>query len=158
MTESPLPSRSELINKTAVMNQMRNAVYHLMRFLKSKNVKDMKSELLEMGRNLGSSYFKAWNISQTRLENDLKIIYETTIHSKISIRFLENNQMVEITDEKCPLCKYKYEDIDTAGCFVIMGMVESIMKELGYKIFEALNVSESKTNGDSVCRHLYKLK
>ncbi len=158
MSTDPVPSRAELINKTAVMNQMRNAVYHLMRFLKSKNVKDMKAELLEMGRNLGTSYAKVWNISKSGLENDLKIIYDTVIHSKISIRNIENDTLIEITDDKCPLCKYKYEDIDTAGCYVIIGMVEAIMKSIGYNSFQAKGVTESKTNGNDVCKHLYKIK
>jgi hypothetical protein len=63
----------------------------------------------------------------------------------------------KVSDDKCPLCKYKYEDIDTAGCYVIIGMVESIMKSLGYKEFEAVNVSESKTDGNDICKHVYKI-
>jgi predicted hydrocarbon binding protein len=157
MSEDSMPSRSDLVNKSSLMNQMRNAVYHLMRFLKSKNVKNIKAELLEMGRNMGTSFYQAWQIEKSTLENDIKIIYDKVYHSKITIKSSDTESIITVTDDKCPLCKYKYDDIDTAGCFVIIGMTEAIMKALGYNKFKAIDVIESKTNGHSVCKHTYQI-
>ncbi|MHA1471919.1 MAG: hypothetical protein ACTSQW_02340, partial [Promethearchaeota archaeon] len=53
-------TREELIQSDATMNQMRNMVYHLERFMKINGVSETREKLRRMGRNIARTYIKYW--------------------------------------------------------------------------------------------------
>ncbi len=158
MDTHDFPPRKELISRVSVMNQLRNAVYHLQRFLTARGVQDLKPRLIEMGRNIGETYSEALDYKKTKFTADLKELYEITVHSKVKLQLNQETRTIDVIDSKCALCKYNYEDIDIAGCYVIMGMIERLMNKIGYKNFHLLDVLHSKTCGDEECIHQYKIQ
>ena len=53
-------SRKELIQTDATMNQMRNSIYILARFMENNGVSDSKERLRRMGKNIARTYFNYW--------------------------------------------------------------------------------------------------
>ena len=75
-------SRSDLLLADATMNQLRNAIYHLGRFLNKNGIDDLKVRFREMGKNIAKTYYKHWNpIEEVTLTNikdliiDMKVWY-----------------------------------------------------------------------------------
>ena len=162
-------TREELVQSDACLNQLRNAVYHLERFMKLNAITDIRTNLRRMGKNIAQTYSKYWKpIDSVNLENIkdvLATLYKNILNSGVSIELdnLENSIMVK--DSDCALCKYHFEDIDEAGCEIILAMmaefVALINKESESKpnfSIEPFEVSESRSLGHKICIHRYKYK
>ena len=159
-------SREDLIQSEATMNQMRNAVYHLQRFLKLNNVVDVRERLRQMGKNIAYTYMKYWKpIEIVNLSNITKVIatiYRSILDSSVSVELNEQNQTIIVKDNNCALCKYKFDDIDVAGCEVISGMVTEIINQISKEtntskvlLIEPMDITESFTFGGKYCLQSY---
>ncbi len=160
-------SRKDLTQTEATMNQMRNSVYELTRFMKKNEIHDLKGTLRRMGQNLARTYIHYWKPTDTvkisNLKDVITTIYQKILNSSISIEINDAENIVKVQDYKCALCKYQYDDIDIAGCEIILGMVSKIVSLISressdsFSIFlEPYNVEESRVFGNRACIQLYK--
>ena len=75
-------SRKELINTEVTMNQMRNSVYGLVRFMEKNRIKEIKEKLWKMGQNIARTYINYWKPTEIVTKANLKDII-STIYQKI---------------------------------------------------------------------------
>jgi hypothetical protein len=151
------------------MNQMRNAVYELARFMHKNGISDLKDKLRKMGRNIGKTYVRSWiptdQINISNLKDVITTIYQKILNSSTSIEIDEIGNTIKVQDYRCALCKYQYDDIEIAGCEIILGMVSEIVNLINEKspdttstLLEPFEVVESRAYGNKVCIQLYKYK
>ncbi len=156
-------TRADLLRYTATMNQMRNMVYHLVRRIAAKNIQNVDDRLQAMGRRIAVDFARAWTPETRTFEKFIKETYFGVLRSKVKLEMDAPSKTLKVTDEKCPHCKYRYEDVTTAGCNVVAGFMESYTHELkmaGKINFElkTLGVAESKMRGDENCVHIYRVE
>lgn len=155
-------TRSDLAQADAAMNQMRNAIYHLIRFMKKENVKDVNMRLQRIGKNIASTYSRYWlpknALNRQNLDIVLKDIYSSIFKSKINLEVDYEKNILKIVDNKCCLCKYNYQDIDIPGCEVLQGFLPNFIDILNKKYpnekiisIKRKEVSRSRAIGDSQC-------
>lgn len=156
MTAETDMNRKLLVGKKNAFNQVRNAVYWLERFFKQANLgsKEITERFMEMGKNIGATFVQEINPSTSNISLLIEDLYQITVKSKVKIE-IKGNQ-VRVTDDKCALCKYQYNDIDIAGCTISMAMVGEMLERLGFPI-SSMNVVKSKCFGDEVCAHQFEL-
>ena len=157
-------TREDLIQSDATMNQMRNMVYHLQRFMKINGVSETRENLRRMGRNIARTYVKYWkpidHINLSNVRDVISTIYKHILNSSVSIEIDKLNKTITIQDKDCSLCKYHISDIDVAGCEIIAAMISEIItcinKEKSSLILEPLNILESRTFGYKSCIQSFK--
>ncbi len=160
-------TREDLIKSDATMNQMRNAIYHLQRFLKLNGITEIKQSLRRIGRNIAQTYFKYWKpieyVDLSNIKDVIATLYKNILNSSVSIEIDEISKKIYIKDSDCPLCKYHFEDIEAAGCEIIAAMVSEfiilINQELGEKspfMVKNLDVKESRALGHKSCIQEYE--
>ena len=156
-------SRADLVQTNATMNQLRNTIYHLQRFMKRNDITEVRSRLKRMGKNIAHTYLNTWRpiekVTLTNIKDVLATIYKSVLNSTISIELDEINKKITIQDNDCALCKYHFSDINVAGCEIIGSMVAEFINTInsnqnGFKI-ELQDISESKVLGHSACIHVY---
>jgi predicted hydrocarbon binding protein len=162
-------SIEDLIQSEATMNQMRNYIYQLVRFMEKNGVKDLKERLRRMGKNIAKTYAKYWKPTQvvniSNLKDVITTIYQKVLNSYVSIEVDDIGKFIIIKDSKCPLCKYHYEDVEIAGCEIIIGMVSELISLMnsgsidpsGVSL-EPFDVKESRSYGNNSCTHIYKYR
>ncbi len=162
-------SRKDLTQTDATMNQMRNAVYELARFMEKNGITDVKVKLREMGRNIAKTYIRYWKptdqVNNTNLKDVITTIYQKVLVSSVSIEINQEEKTIRVRDYKCALCKYHYDDLEVAGCEIILGMVSEIINLINREntafssvFLEPLKVEQSQAYGNKVCIQLYKYK
>ncbi len=162
-------SRKELIQTDATMNQMRNAIYGLARFMEKNGVTDLKNKLRKMGQNIARTYIQYWRptnlINTSNLKDVITTIYQKILNSSVSIEINQVESLIKVQDYKCALCKYHYDDIEIAGCEIILGMVSEIISLISQEshdpssiFLEPYDVTESRAYGNKTCIQLYKYK
>ncbi|MHA2038801.1 MAG: hypothetical protein ACW98X_20405 [Promethearchaeota archaeon] len=162
-------SRADLTQTDATMNQMRNAVYELARFMEKNGMADLKGKLRKMGSNIARTYIRHWKptgqVNSSNLKDVITTIYQKILNSSVSIEVVDNENLVRVQDYKCALCKYQYDDIEIAGCEIILGMVSEIINlindeanNISSVFMEPLEVAESRAYGNKVCIQAYKYK
>jgi preprotein translocase subunit SecA len=160
-------TREDLLQSDATMNQMRNAIYQLQRLLKLNSITEIKEILRRMGRNIAHTYFQYWKpieyVDTSNVKDVIATLYRNILNSSVSIETDEISKKIQIKDTDCPLCKYHFENIEVAGCEVIVAMIAEfillINKKLGEKtpfIIKSLVVEESKALGHNFCIHNYE--
>jgi len=157
-------TRDDLIQSDATMNQMRNMVYHLERFMKINGVSETRENLRRMGRNIARTYIKYWkpidNINLSNVRDVITTIYKHILNSSVSIEIDKFNKTITVQDNDCSLCKYHINDIDVAGCEIIAAMVSEIAmcinKEKSSFLVEPLDILESRTFGHKSCIQQFK--
>jgi len=157
-------TRDDLIQSDATMNQMRNMVYHLERFMKINGVLETRENLRRMGRNIARTYIKYWkpidNINLSNVRDVITTIYKHILNSSVSIDIDKLNNTITVQDNDCSLCKYHFNDIDVAGCEIIAAMVSEfitcINKEKTSLLVEPLDILESRTFGHKSCIQKFK--
>jgi hypothetical protein len=156
-------SRADLVQTNATMNQLRNAIYHLQRFMKRNDITEVRSRLRRMGKNIAHTYLNTWRpiekVTFTNVKDVLATIYRNVLNSNISIELDEVNKKITIQDNDCALCKYHFSDINVAGCEIIGSMVVEFIniinsKQNGFKI-GMQDINESKVFGHNSCKHVY---
>jgi len=162
-------TRHDLIQVEATMNQMRNGIYHLARFLKKNGVTDINDRLRRMGRNMGRTIYNYWKpielVTVSNVKDVITTIYQKILSSSVTTEINESEQKIITTDNKCAVCKYKYEDIDVSGCEIILGMVSELVNQISKASdnasaisLEPLIVKESKALGHKACTLEYRYK
>ena len=159
-------SREELTQSDATMNQMRNAIYHLERFMKINGVHDIKERIQRMGKNIAKTYIKSRKpigyVNLDNLKDVIATIYKNVLNSNVSIELDENSKTLSVKDNDCALCKYPFSDVEVAGCELIVSLVTEfinlINEEAGIKSIklESVGVMESRTMGHNSCIQNYK--
>lgn len=162
-------TRNELVKSDACLNQLRNAIYHLERFMKINEIKDIKKRLRRMGKNIAKTYSSYWkpiaNVNLENIKNVLATLYKSILNSGVSIELNEIENSIIVKDSDCALCKYHFEDINEAGCEIILAMMAEIISLINQESeskpkfsIEPFEVSESRSIGHKLCVHRYKYK
>ncbi|MBY9003343.1 MAG: hypothetical protein KGD73_05180 [Candidatus Lokiarchaeota archaeon] len=158
-------SRNELVQSEATMNQMRNSIYHLQRFMKNNGLTEIKQRLKRMGQNIAHTYVKYWKpievIDISNVSNGLATIYKNILNSTVSIDINSTNNTISVIDNDCALCKYPFEDIEVAGCEIVASMIAEFVNLINANsgtlfALEPINITESRTLGNKTCVHIYK--
>ncbi len=160
-------SRKELIQTEITMNQMRNSVYGLVRFMEKNKIQNVKEKLRKMGQNIARTYINYWKptetVTITNIKDVITTIYQKILNSAISIEVDQLNNEIIVKDHKCALCKYPLNNLEIAGCEVLIGMVSEfiylINKEFSEpsSIFlEPSEVKESRTFGNKSCIQIFR--
>ena len=162
-------SRKDLVQTDATMNQMRNSIHILASFMEKNGVSNLKEKLREMGQNIAKTYIQYWkptdSVNLSNLKDVISTIYQKILNSSPSIELNDTDQLVRVRDHNCALCKYHYDDIEIAGCEIILGVVSEIITLIGKEsndiasvVFEPHEVTESRAYGDKTCIQVYKYK
>lgn len=162
-------TRAELKEYSAVMNQMRNTVNHLIRFMKKSGAKDIKDRLRRMGKNIGRTYSRYWKptdfVTLDNVRDVIATLYKEIVNSSINVEINKNQNKIIVKDSKCSMCKYQFDDIDTAGCEVLIGMVSEFVQMINKDKMSPRTLSlepeivlESKALGHDSCVQVFKYK
>ncbi|MHA1439411.1 MAG: hypothetical protein ACTSPD_17710 [Promethearchaeota archaeon] len=146
----------------ATMNQMRNSVYGLARFMIKNKINNVEDRLRRMGRNIARTFINYWKptdiVNLKNIKDVISTIYQKILNSSVSINIDEMRRIITVTDYKCSLCKYKYNDIHISGCEIIIGLISEFISIINkeskssYSIFlKPLRVKESKAYGNKLC-------
>lgn len=155
----PNYSRKELLKTTSTMNQLRNMLYHLIKYLGNagKQSQYIKKSLRKMGQNIGKTEAPLFNFDSHNPENLLKAMYNEILGSKVTVSNRIDSKIYIIENKKCCVCKYHRKDITVAPCEMISSMISELLKNYGYKVEESI-VEESIALGSLSCVHSYKFK
>ena len=162
-------SRKELIKADATMNQMRNAVYILIRLMEKNDISDSKDNLRRMGQNIAKTYINYWKPTNIVTINNVKdvisTIYQKVLNSVVSLEINEFEREIRVQDYKCALCKYHYSDIEIAGCEILLGFISEFISLINRESYEhsiitlkPYKVYESKAYGNKSCIQIFKYK
>lgn len=162
-------TKGEVILAEATMNQLRNSIYHLARFMEKNGKADLTERLRRMGRNMAKTFINYWKptdlITTENIKDVLTTIYKKIVNSVISIEMNQNDNTIIVKDQKCALCKYHYEDINIAGCEILLGLVSEIIYLVNEQSsnpsmikLEPYKVVESRAYGNPLCIQIYKFK
>jgi len=158
-------SRKELVQSEATMNQMRNSVYILQRFMKNNGLTEIKQRFKRMGQNIAHTYVKYWKpieiINLNNISDGLATIYKNILSSTVSIEINSTNNTISVKDNDCALCKYPFDDIEVAGCEIIANMIAEFVNLINTQsgtpfTLEPINIKESRAFGNKSCIHVYK--
>ncbi|MHA1488909.1 MAG: hypothetical protein ACTSRI_04560 [Promethearchaeota archaeon] len=160
-------SRKELIQTEATMNQIRNAIYHLARFMKKNGVTDTIERMRRMGRNIARSYIKYWKptdvINASNMRDVISTIYYKIVNSNVSVKINDIDKLIIVKDNNCSLCKYFYDEMNISGCEILLGMVSEFInliskeaKDMSSVSVEPYEIRESRTFGNNSCVQVYK--
>jgi len=77
----------------------------------------------------------------------------------------EAEKIIKVRDYNCALCKYHYEDIEIAGCEILLGLVSELINHINKESYNStpflLNpyeVIESRAYGNKLCIQTFKYK
>lgn len=162
-------SRKELIETEATMNQMRNSIHILASLMEKNGLSDLKDRLRKMGQNIARTYLQYWRptdtVNSSNLKDVITTIYQKVLNSSPSVEINDAENLVTVQDYKCALCKYHYDDIEIAGCEIILGMVSVFISIISKEspdpsslFLEPYKVVESRAYGNKSCIQIYKYK
>lgn len=157
-------TRTDLMKKKFKINQLRNAVYDYINYLKvDKKViaVDILNMLKEMGHRIAMTYAIYWK--PTGIKDGLDLMRE--IHRtvfKTAARVRQEDSKISVVSHSCPLCRYPYENIDVAGCNLMVGFIETFF-EIQSKADPNIprlegTVETSRTFGASYCKYTFEVK
>jgi hypothetical protein len=161
-------TRKDLIQTEAAMNQMRNSVYFLARFMEKNGVTDTIERMRRIGRNIARTFVKYWqpnvhNININNVKDVMTTIYQKILNSTISIEMNGVDKLIIVKDNNCSLCRYRYSDVEISGCEIIMGMVSEIVNLVNKNsrddssiFLEPYKIVESRAYGNNTCIQTYK--
>ena len=162
-------SRNELLVADAAINQLRNAIYHLARFIIKNGKDDLNARLQRMGRNIAKTYIKYWTPAEIIDINNIKdviiTLYKKVLKSSVSVDLKEDDKLLVINDLDCALCKYEYDDIKVAGCEILLGFISEFINLVNTNsknrivlMIEPIKIQESKAFGNKSCIQIFKYK
>ncbi len=153
-------SREGLVNSLAPFNQIRNALYQLIRFMQEKNT-NVPEDLRRMGRDIARTFSKYWLPPMANPDQSLREIYQFVTGSKVKVE--TTGRVLRVVDKKCRLCNIQYLNIDHAGCEVIAAMVAEFFAQAHAKGMTTvklvlLGVDKTRARGDDQCVHVYQVE
>jgi predicted hydrocarbon binding protein len=160
-------TKTDILQAEATMNQMRNAIYHLARFMEKNSKKDVVERLRRMGQNIARTLFNYWKpiniVTLSNVKDVVSTIYQKILISSVSVEIKDD--LLSVKDNDCAFCRYHYEDLNIAGCEIILGFVSEFIsliskksKDLSSIYLDPYKVGMSKSYGDSSCIHIFKIK
>lgn len=160
-------TRNDLIQAEATMNQLRNAIYHLARFIENSGEADVIERLRNMGRKIARTFINYWKpidfVNLSILRDVLTTIYQKIVNSTVSIVIDDNKKIIIVKDTKCALCKYHYKNVNIAGCEILLGMVSEFINLINKEssdstsvFLEPYQVVESRALGNEICIQVFK--
>ena len=160
-------TKGDIFQAEATMNQMRNAIYHLARFMKRNGKTDQVKRLRRMGRNIARTIFNYWKpiymVTTVNVKDVISTIYKKILISNVAIEIKDD--LIRVKENNCALCKYHYEDVNIAGCEITLGLVSEFIsliskksKDMASIYLEPYNVEQSKALGHASCIQVYKIK
>ncbi|MCP4762402.1 MAG: hypothetical protein GY870_11525 [archaeon] len=156
----PNYTREELVGKTATSNQMRNNIYHLVKFMMDNGVNEneIRLRLKRMGKNIAETQNTIFKVTESNIELVINKIYDKILGSKVTITKSVNNEGTTyiIEDEKCPLCKYHRVDISVPPCDIVQSMVSELLLKKNFKVIDN-KVKSSRSLGAPTCIHKYTI-
>ena len=160
-------TKADVLQAEATMNQMRNAIYHLARFMEQNGKKDQIERLRRMGQNIARTFSNYWTpihiVTLVNVKDVISTIYKKIFLSSVAIEIKDD--LISVKDTNCALCRYHYEDLNIAGCEIILGLVSELIsliskksKDISSIYLEPFKVEQSKAFGDTSCIQIYKVK
>ena len=161
-------TRAELLQAEATMNQMRNAVTHLVRYMNKKGIKDdeVKERFKRMGSNIAKTYINYWKpieaVSLRNVQDVIATIYKNMFSSTIIVEIDEKEKKIIIKDSKCSMCKYKFDDVKVSGCEIFLGLVPEFINSINSNLKKSPltiipdKVVQARAYGNELCMHTYK--
>ena len=156
-------TRADLLNKKFKVNQIRNAVYAYIKYLKTEmgKSKDEITELLKkMGRNIGLTYANYWKPDFKDELDLMREIHRTVFRTAARVR--QTDSEISVVSRSCPLCKYRRENIDVSGHNIIIGFIETffeILSKENPQLPKIKGISEaSRIFGDKKCQYKFKIE
>ncbi|HUX98365.1 MAG TPA: hypothetical protein VMV49_02310 [Candidatus Deferrimicrobium sp.] len=156
-------NRKDLMNKKFKVNQIRNAIYAYINYLKidkqiSKDV--ITQKLKEMGNKIALTYMNYWNPEYKDALDLMREVHRSVFKTAARVRQTESE--IAVTSRSCPLCKYKRENIETPGCNILVGFIETLYDIIAKKnpaIPQIEGIIEtSKIFGEKYCQYNFKIK
>jgi len=137
--------------------------------MEKNGLSDLKDRLRKMGQNIARTYLQYWRptdtVNTSNLKDVITTIYQKVLNSSPSVEINNAESVVKVQDYKCALCKYHYDDIEIAGCEIILGMVSVFISIISKEspdpssvFLEPYEVVESRAYGNKSCIQLYKYK
>ena len=162
-------TRKELIQTDATMNQIRNSIHILASLMKKNGISDIKDRLRKMGKNIARTYLHYWKpterVNISNLKDVITTIYQKVLNSSISVEINTTENIVRIQDYNCSLCKYHYEDVEIAGCEILLGLISeyiTLLNEESYEpapiFLDPYEVVDSRAYGNKSCIQVFKYK
>ncbi|MFX1418911.1 MAG: hypothetical protein ACFE9N_08340 [Promethearchaeota archaeon] len=162
-------TRKELIETDATMNQMRNSIHILVSLMEKNGIKDSKDRLRKMGKNIARTYLHYWKptdkVNMSNLKDVITTIYQKILNSSVSVEMDTADNIVRVQDHSCSLCKYHYEDVEIAGCEILLGLISEYITLLNKESFESApiflepdKVIDSRAYGNKSCIQVFKYK
>ncbi|UCC18750.1 MAG: hypothetical protein JSV62_11665 [Promethearchaeota archaeon] len=162
-------TRKELIQTDATMNQMRNSIHILASLMEKNGISDLKDRLRRMGKNIARTYLQYWKptdrVQISNLKDVITTIYQKVLNSSISVEINNAENIVRIQDYSCSLCKYHYEDVEIAGCEILLGLLSEYINLLNKEsnesepiFLEPYEVIDSRAYGNKSCIQVFKYK
>jgi len=162
--KEPPTIRAALMNKKFKINQLRNAIYDYISYLKvDKNVitVEILSILKEWGHKIALTYANHWKPKDIKDALDLMREIHRTVF-KTAARVRQADSQILVISRSCPLCRYPKENIDVAGCNIIVGFIETffeIQAESNPQIPRLEGTVEtSRTFGENYCKYSFQIK
>ncbi|MBD3230071.1 MAG: hypothetical protein GF329_17970 [Candidatus Lokiarchaeota archaeon] len=155
--------RTDLFQKKAKVNQIRNGIYIFISYFRNKlnkSVEETREILRNMGKNIAKSFYKYWKPKND--ENPLKIMREVYREVfKTSAKVREKDEYIVVIDRSCPFCKYERE-VDLAGCELIVGFIVEFFNHLASDSDYTApklegKVTKSKIFDEKYCQNVYKI-
>ena len=160
-------TKADVLQAEATMNQMRNAIYYLARFMGKNGKTDQVKRLRRMGRNIARTVFNYWKpiymVTVVNVKDVISTIYKKILISNVTIEIKDD--LIRVKENNCALCKYHYEDVNIAGCEITLGLVSEFIslisqksKDMSSIYLEPYEVEQSKALGHGSCIQVYKIK
>ena len=129
----PELNRTDLFQKKAKVNQIRNGVYSFISYFRkdlNKSADDTRKIIQNMGKNIAKSFFNYWKPENTEPLRIIREIYRTVFSGSVNVR--EKDGYIVVIDRNCPFCKYT-RDVDISGCELILGFITQYFDLLSSK-------------------------
>jgi hypothetical protein len=154
--------KADLLKKNFKVNQIRNAVFAYVRYLKvdkKKQKEEIAALLKEMGHKIALTYAQYWKPTFKDSLDLLRDIHRSVF--KTAARVRQTDSEISVVSHGCPLDKYHYEDIDVAGDNIIIGFIETFFEILAQSHPELPKIKgtskTSRTLGDNKCEYSFKM-
>jgi predicted hydrocarbon binding protein len=155
--------RTNLFEKKAKINQIRNGIYSFITYFRkklNKSQEETREMLHRMGKNIAKSFYNYWQPKQE--EDYLKIMREVhRVVFKTSAKVREKDGYIIVINRGCPFCKYP-RDADLAGCEIMVGFVVEYFNLLSADSDYTVprlegKVTKSQIFDEKFCQNVYKI-
>jgi hypothetical protein len=171
--------RHDAMSTAFTFNQIRNSIGILIEMMEEAyrkegaSEKDVIDRIRLMGKKIGHDFSRYWAPAHKGIESMLISTYKAVLGSNVTVEEPADRQTVhdhrdkkvyDVIDAKCPLCKEK-RPTNISGCELVVGVIEGMFESMAEQdptaeipALKADEVVESKTRGDTRCKHRFILE